>query len=402
MQERPAGFEMFKLDGYEFKSKREYEAACRDREKISALAKEGRSTYEIARNYKRQIKERGIRFESTLGADFEKKLNRETFSEKAPERVEEKISENTDFSAEKSRQRVYGRNIKALLLIPLYLILVSVLTVFIIWLYKDKKSADEMSELQALAEAGNVELADKLAEKYSKEENAGGKAVDIEVTELPDAGKGKEETETLKPTEADGKERVILNRFSELYERNSDLAGWLTIEGTDINYPVMYLSDDNDFYLYHNFDKKDDRNGLLVLDKRCERDGSGINNLIHGHNMKSGAMFAPLTKYEDRAFFEEHRTIKFSTLYEEREYEIFAVLHSSVYDDNTTDLKFFNYIQIINPAQFENYTKGAAKDSLYDTGIKAEWGDELLTLSTCEYSKENGRLVIVARTKGAP
>ncbi|MCR5420157.1 MAG: class B sortase [Lachnospiraceae bacterium] len=184
--------------------------------------------------------------------------------------------------------------------------------------------------------------------------------------------------------------------LQSLHDINPDLTGWLTIPGTQIDFPVMYKAGDNDFYLKHNFDKKADRNGLLVLDKRCDPSGS-VNTLIHGHNMKSGAMFAALESYKDPSYYDGHRYIEYETLYGRYMFEIFAIFRSEVFDEDTEDFRYFDYIQIPNKDAYMEYVSGAKGNSLYDTGITAQWGENLITLSTCEYSKTNGRLVIVGR-----
>ncbi len=271
----------------------------------------------------------------------------------------------------------------------LYITLALILLVAGIWIRNEIKSREKMEALQSAADEGTEQAGTQLSEvEKARFSHLDGDHVRTSPTPVPSES----------PYEAP-KEKKILPRFESLYEENPDFAGWLTIPGTVIDYPVMYLPDDNDFYLKHDFEKKDDVNGLLVLDKRCKGDGSGVNSLIHGHHMKSGAMFGSLKYYQEASYFRDHPVISFSTLYETREYEIFAVFRSSVYNEETTDFAFFDYIDIEDEDAFRSYVEGAKAGSLYDTGVDAEWGDRLLTLSTCEYSKENGRLVVVARSR---
>ena len=269
------------------------------------------------------------------------------------------------------------------MLIPFYLILTLAAGIGILWIAKEEQSRKSMEELQKRASAFVTPTA--VPTKPAAELSAVNEALTAKQEEEP-----AEPAPEIIPTE-------ILPRFKDLYEENNDLAGWLTIEGTVIDYPVMYKEDDNDFYLSHNFEGKDDVSGLLVLDKRCEKDGSGMNMLIHGHHMRNGSMFGSLQKYEDEAYYREHTVINFSTLYQERSYEIFAVFISSVYDDESDDIKFYDFIDIRTREEFNSYIRSALDDSLYDTGVRPYWGDKLISLSTCEYSKENGRLVIVGR-----
>ncbi|MCR5503726.1 MAG: class B sortase [Lachnospiraceae bacterium] len=278
---------------------------------------------------------------------------------------------------------------RRLILAILYLTLAMILTVGGIWIYNDYQSKKNMDSLREAASTPEEDRGPEMTEiEKARFSHLSG---DHERPSLPE--------DTTDVVEETPEEREILPRFRELYEQNPDLAGWLTIPGTKVDYPVMYLPDDNDFYLKHNFEKEDDVNGMLVLDKRCAGDGSGINSLIHGHHMKSGAMFGSLKYYTQKSYFEEHPVITFSSLYEERNFEIFAVFRSSVYNEETSDFQFFNYIDIEDEASFDDYVKGAKEQSYYDTGVDAVWGDRLITLSTCEYTKENGRLVIVARSE---
>lgn len=204
---------------------------------------------------------------------------------------------------------------------------------------------------------------------------------------------------TTNANKAVTKPKEILPRFKALAKQNPDLVGWLTIPDTVVDYPVMFLENDNDFYLGHNFEKNDDINGLLVLDNRCTDKGDGINSLIHGHNMKSGAMFAALLKYRDQKFYETHKVITFSTLYEERNFEVLGVFRGKVNNETEQDFHFYDYINIETKEAFDSYVQAVKNRSLYDTGVLAEYGDKLITLSTCESADENGRLIVVGRSK---
>ncbi|GAA0133471.1 class B sortase [Paenibacillus sp. YSY-4.3] len=192
--------------------------------------------------------------------------------------------------------------------------------------------------------------------------------------------------------------QVMLPEFQELYERNPDIIGWLKMDGTRIDYPVMQNPQDPQFYLNHDFDKKKSKNGLLFLDASSRINDSGI-LLIHGHHMKSGLMFADLMKYKKESYYREHATFEFSTLYEKEEYEIVAVFLSQVYRKSDNVFKYYQIEKVGTPAEFESYVQNIKKLALYDTGVTARYGDKLIVLSTCEYSTENGRLAVVARRR---
>nr|WP_154894435.1 class B sortase [Paenibacillus xylanexedens] len=192
--------------------------------------------------------------------------------------------------------------------------------------------------------------------------------------------------------------QVMLPEFRNLYERNSDIIGWLKMDGTRIEYPVMQNPQDAEYYLNHDFDKRDNTGGLPFLDKDSQADTSNI-LLIHGHHMKSGWMFKDLMKYKNESFYKEHATFQFSTLYEKEEYEIVAVILSEVYRKSDDVFKYYQIGEIHTPTEFDSYVQNIKKLALYDTGVTAQYGDKLVVLSTCEYSTENGRLAVVARKR---
>ncbi|GIP12547.1 SrtB family sortase [Paenibacillus macerans] len=191
---------------------------------------------------------------------------------------------------------------------------------------------------------------------------------------------------------------VMLPEFRELYERNPDIVGWLKIDGTRIEYPVMQNPQDAQFYLNHDFDKKKNKGGLPFLDAHSRINGSGI-LLIHGHHMKSGWMFKDLVKYKKESFYKEHATFQFNTLYEKEEYEIIAVILSKVYRKSDDVFKYYRIDNVSTPAEFDSYVQNIKKLALYDTGVTARYSDKLIVLSTCEYSTDNGRLAVVARKR---
>lgn len=200
--------------------------------------------------------------------------------------------------------------------------------------------------------------------------------------------------ETTVPVET---EPVMLPELAEIYADNSDLAGWITIEGTVLDYPVMYTPEDGEKYLYKNLKGHFDANGLPIIEDGCSMDPESDNIIIYGHNMKSGRMFASLMKYAKKEYWEEHPTIRFSTLYEEREYEIVAAFKDRVYKKNEDCFKFYQFIDAEDESHFAEAMTYFKENAEYDTGVTAEYGDRLLTLVTCAYHVKNGRFVVVAR-----
>jgi sortase B len=184
--------------------------------------------------------------------------------------------------------------------------------------------------------------------------------------------------------------------LAALHEQNPDIVGWIKIDDTRVDYPVMWTPDDPEFYLRRNFQKEDSVAGTPFLDAASTMPGSS-NWLIYGHNMKNGTMFHDTLKYEDKAFYDGHKTIHFDTLEGEGLYEIVAVCYTQIYEENAQVFKYYQYASIVDEASFNAYVQGVKALSIYDTGVTPVWGDQLITLSTCEYSVEDGRFIIVAR-----
>lgn len=187
----------------------------------------------------------------------------------------------------------------------------------------------------------------------------------------------------------------VLDKYAALYEANGDFTGWLSIEGTEIDYPVMQNEDD-DYYLHHDFYGEESKYGCLYVRRQADLD-AGTNFIIYGHNMKDGSMFGDLDLYVNESFCKEHPAISFDTLYEERTYEIIAVFRSQVYREGDDVFKYYQFYEADTIEEFAYFYDNIKDLSLYDTGVEAEFGDTFLTLSTCAYHVEDGRFVIVAK-----
>jgi len=192
---------------------------------------------------------------------------------------------------------------------------------------------------------------------------------------------------------------AILPEYSELYKKNEDLIGWVRIPDTKINYPVMQTKENMEYYLHRDFNGDEDVNGLPFLDARCDIDKPTTNFLVYGHSMNSGAMFAGLKDYKDYEFFKEHQTIYFDTIHERGEYEIVAVFQSRVAYVDEVAFRYYNFIQAETQQEFDSFISTVQRLAYYDTGNEAQYGDQLLTLSTCDKEITDGRLVVLARKK---
>ena len=190
--------------------------------------------------------------------------------------------------------------------------------------------------------------------------------------------------------------KQVQKAYASLYKQNSDLFGWLRIDDTPVDYPVMHTPDDPEYYLHRAFDKTYSASGVPFLAGNC-REGGG-HYLIYGHNMKSGTMFATLLSYESPSFWRQHPVILFDTLYAHGEYEVMAAFYSKIYAEDEPDaFRYYQYTDLSDRDVFAEYLSGVQASALYDTDIKASYGDTLLTLSTCAYHTENGRFVVVAK-----
>ena len=188
-------------------------------------------------------------------------------------------------------------------------------------------------------------------------------------------------------------------QLEELQKENEEIIGWIEIAETNINLPVCQAQD-NSYYLTHNYKKEKATSGALFLDKDFNLDKPSTNYLIYGHRNKNGTMFEDLMKYKDEQFFKSHPTIKFTTTKEDTEYQIIAVFFSRVYyKDEQNVFRYYQFVNAENETEYNEYISNCKKASIYDTGATAEYGEQLLTLSTCEYSQEDGRFAIVAKKK---
>lgn len=198
-----------------------------------------------------------------------------------------------------------------------------------------------------------------------------------------------EATETTAATEPG-----MLAGYKEIYEMNNHTVGWIKMEGTQIDYPVMQTPDEPNFYLYRSFDKKDSARGSIYAREVCSIEEPSDNITLYGHNMADGSMFAALNAYVNKSAWENNSLIFFDTLNEYHTYKIFAVFKTSANIG-----KGFSYHQFVDAEteqEFDEFVATCKELAFYDTGITPVYGDKLICLSTCEYTLDNGRLVVAA------
>ena len=245
---------------------------------------------------------------------------------------------------------------------------------------------------------------------------------------------------------------LIDEKYEELLKVNPYVAGWLAIDGSTIDDPVVYTPGSQNYFLHRSLDGAYSEKGTFFIAIDWEE---GYNNtLIYGHNMKDGSGFGALPKFADEQYGLSHSKIRFDTLYEDREYDLLAVFYSQIdeeeleTDDDRKDrdkviaeksvekleeegieipedeltvadldltrdfggvdiyrqekdedngrFRYYYYTDLSDRNDFDYYVNNVMDRSLYDTGNSAKWGDELLTLSTCSYHVKNGRLIVVA------
>lgn len=215
------------------------------------------------------------------------------------------------------------------------------------------------------------------------------------------AAAGQSETRENAPAETDETEETtelteptMIPGYAEIYEMNDDTVGWIKIEGTKLDYPVMQTPDEANYYLYRDFYGQESTRGSIYAREECDINEPSDNITLYGHNMMDGSMFAGLHKYAEKEKWDENSLIIFNTLYEYHTYKIFAVFKTTA-----TVGRGFSYHQFVDAVTEEEFNKyvDTCKDlAFYETGITPVYGDKLIALSTCEYSDPNGRLVVAA------
>ena len=250
---------------------------------------------------------------------------------------------------------------------------------------EDMKWKKEMEErIQEILES--VKACEKKIEDTTIEENNGDNKEEAEQTTEQQT---EETAETTEPTEPG-----MLAGYKEIYEMNNDVVGWIKMEGTKMDYPVMQTPEEPNYYLYRDFDKKNSKRRSIYAREVCDVNEPSDNITIFGHNMADGSMFACLGNYTSKHAWENNSLIFFDTLNEYHTYKIFAVFKTSA--NIGQGFSYHQFVDAENAAQFDEFVATCKKLSFYDTGITPVYGDKLICLSTCEYTLDNGRLVVAA------
>lgn len=209
--------------------------------------------------------------------------------------------------------------------------------------------------------------------------------------DLQDLYYEKPEENTLLKKEVN-EEKHIRSGFDTLLEKNDEVVGWITINDTKIDYPIVQAKD-NEKYLARNFYNDYSRAGSIFMDYRNDiTSESDKNYILYGHRTKDGSMFQHLTKYLEEDFFKEHQTFEFETLYGSYEAEVFAVYQT---------MTNFDYIRtdFSEAESFSKFINEVHEESLYNNDLDITEDDQIITLSTCDYKldPDEGRLVVQAK-----
>ena len=376
------------VEGRVFYNRIEYEAALRDYEKIKDIKKEyNLDNPDDIRQVYALLAGGSYRFESVIGDDFDDEIYK-LFSEiknnpvVSTDKTKKPLKLKTSNKTLKSSLEDCDEELKAavkkelkkqdqrrkLVILLFSLVALGCFSYFGIYYYQNYRNDSDMEHLAQI-----------------KEQNKTPGLAFLTDDETENDGENGEKTEP-----------EVLEDYKTLLNMNKDLIGWLKIADINIDYPVMQTND-NTYYLDHNFDGKYDKNGCLFLDYQCDVVNRNTNLIIYGHNMQSGKMFGSLSKYSSEEYYKEHPKFEFDTIYEKGAYEIVYVFRSKIYNEDAVVFKYYQFIDVQSEKEFNSNMAEMAKISLYDTGITPQYGDELLTLSTCDYQENNGRFVIVAR-----
>lgn len=196
------------------------------------------------------------------------------------------------------------------------------------------------------------------------------------------------------------KDVEVLAEYLPFYEQNNDFVGWIELYPY-IQMPVVQ-TDDNEYYLKHTFDKGPNENGTIFADCRGKI-GPGVmpgNTLLYGHNLITNNYFQPLSHYrkEGMEFLKQNYLIEFDTLYERNKYFVFSVFLTNTNEQHGEVFDYWNTVYFRSKSQFDNYIAEVLDRSYFYTGVDLEYGDEILTLSTCDFSMfSDMRLVVMAR-----
>lgn len=384
--------EKYKIGDYEFNTYEEYLAAQEDVKKIDFITKEVDITDpDVAVRLYTLIRNKEIVFRSKVGISFSWYLT-DVLAKNSQNLLEEK--------RKKEEQKEQG---KKLSIAGIICICAAVLCLgyYGMTLWQEHLESQEFERLQNMQNLTGHVIKDSYADDdSSKKKQDLAQASDSSDSEKKNSKNTDqiEKSETKEKKKIDPADLTVLKKYKDLYNQNKDLAGWLSIEGTNIDYPVMQTGEDNaDYYLHYDFNKKESDHGSLFLDSRNDFVNRDTNLIVYGHNMRDGSMFGGLKSFMDKNYFDQHKEIVFDTIYEKARYRIVAVCLSKVnYQDDYT-FRYYNFLNAGSKEDFNAYLANIQQLTVFDQTIDISYGDELLTLSTCNNYVQDGRLFLIAK-----
>lgn len=380
----------YSIGKFRFESYREYKDALDDVEKIRYISeKTDINEPGMAQQLYSLVRQGKITFKSVIGTDYMLYLSDIMMEDM--QSGHKKAKKNIEWTIKLSPRQVVGA-----------LCMVGALISFLIFAgseYRDYQKVKELEDMKAEQEMSLVsdwvskQVAVKLEENRRIEEEPLVAERQTVENQVYAAGLQMTSEEPKEPEEP-----KVLPEYREMYRQNTDLAGWIAIEGTQIDYPVMQSdSVESDYYLHYNFEGQEDINGSIFMDARNDFQRPDSNLILYGHNMKSGMMFGGLKQYLDKNYWKEHQMISFNTLYERNQYQIVAVCLSKVAYQGEEGMRYYDFLNAENEAEFQSYLDNVNEWSVYDEPVELTYGDELLTLSTCNNYTEDGRLFLIAK-----
>lgn len=367
--------ETYTVEGRQFRTEADYKRACHDKQIIDKLRIEMRGAdRKKLEQLKAEIQAGKYQFMTILGQDFVEELGDLIVKGSKTVKKSSKVTENekqssAEFNAIVQEELKKREKCRRLLIMACSFAAIGCLGYFGLYSYGNYRTNSQNQQLSGLKEKPLISWADiEPVIHYT----------------------GNEETEP----------KEVLEEYKNLLIANKRLIGWVKIDDTNIDYPVMQTVD-NEYYQNHNMNQEYDKNGAIFMDKDCNVLKPSTNYILYGHHMKNGQMFGKLDKFEDESYYKEHQYIQFDTIYEKGIYQIMYVFRSRVYNEEDIVFKYYQFIEAASEKEFISNMEEMAAMSLYDTGVTAEYGDQLLTLSTCDYQEKNGRFVVVAKKVAA-
>lgn len=385
----------FVIGDFEFENYYEYRAALEDVKKIEYISNElDLQDPEVAVRLYNDIRDGIITFNGPVGQQFADHMA-DIVAHKSVD-ILDNMSQIEEAEGQAKNQRVVG------------LIFVGLAVVFFVVFasmeVKDIYETRQVAQLQEQRKENLEKIVNEVKEQEPETDTTIVEELEDDIPESNDITHNAQSNKILDDlivspwdTNYNEEDLTMNEEFADLYDRNKDFVGWLEIVDTDINYPVMQTPNDPEYYLRKDFNGGDDPNGTLFADYRCDLINPTTNTLIYGHNMRSGKMFGGLKKYLNHDYYMGHKTIRFSTLYFEEEYEVVGVGLSVVGDKTDDDYKYYDFIDAVTGTEFQTFLDNIQSMSAFDETIDIVSTDKLLTLSTCNSYKEDGRLFIVAK-----